>query len=142
MVRKNEGFTLVELMVVIVIIGILAALAIPRFTEASTKAKISEIPIILAGWDHAVIARHQEVGELPTAATQVTFEDPGTTRWFAYGFAYPAGGPAVGTANVAAGKQVGPYAAGAGNVTSSITAAAVITHNRGAVDAKYLGNWD
>jgi len=48
MIRKNQkGFTLVELMIVVVIIGILAALAIPRFMRATTKSKQSEAKQIL-----------------------------------------------------------------------------------------------
>ena len=39
--RLNKGFTIIELLIVIVIIGILVAIAIPIFTNASTKAKIN-----------------------------------------------------------------------------------------------------
>jgi len=45
---KRNGFTLVELMVVIVIIGVLAAVAIPKMMAATNKAKASEGPQILS----------------------------------------------------------------------------------------------
>ncbi len=44
---KNAGFTLIELMIVVVIIGLLAMLAIPRFMAVSTKSKQSEARLIL-----------------------------------------------------------------------------------------------
>ena len=40
--HDSRGFTLIELMMVVVIIGILAALAIPRFMRATTKSKQTE----------------------------------------------------------------------------------------------------
>ncbi|HYH78456.1 MAG TPA: prepilin-type N-terminal cleavage/methylation domain-containing protein [Longimicrobium sp.] len=46
-IRNNKGFTLIELMIVVVIIGILAALAIPRFSKASDRAKEKEADGIL-----------------------------------------------------------------------------------------------
>lgn len=39
MVRKQQGFTIIELVVVIVILGILAAVAFPKFQDLSTDAK-------------------------------------------------------------------------------------------------------
>ncbi len=45
--NREKGFTLIELMIVVVIIGILAALAIPRFMQATTKSKQSEAKQLL-----------------------------------------------------------------------------------------------
>ena len=45
--HNRKGFTLIELMIVVVIIGILAALAIPRFMKATAKSKQSEAKQIL-----------------------------------------------------------------------------------------------
>lgn len=41
--RAKRGFTLVEILIVVVILGILAAIVIPQFTEASTDAKTSRM---------------------------------------------------------------------------------------------------
>jgi general secretion pathway protein G len=41
--KTKSGFTLVEILIVVVILGILAAIVIPQFTEASTEAKLSSL---------------------------------------------------------------------------------------------------
>ncbi|MBN2129988.1 MAG: prepilin-type N-terminal cleavage/methylation domain-containing protein [Sedimentisphaerales bacterium] len=41
--RAKQGFTLVEILIVVVILGILAAIVIPQFTQASTEAKTNSL---------------------------------------------------------------------------------------------------
>jgi general secretion pathway protein G len=40
---KRKGFTLVEILIVVIILGILAAIVIPQFTEASSEARVSNL---------------------------------------------------------------------------------------------------
>ena len=83
MLRINkQGFTLIELMVVIVIIGVLASLAILRFTDASNKAKVAEAPRVLASFESAYLAG---VAEGNVKSENLVFSDTAVvSKWFNY----------------------------------------------------------
>ena len=42
-IRRNKGFTLIEILIVVIILGILAAIVIPQFSNASSSAKLAGI---------------------------------------------------------------------------------------------------
>ena len=65
---NRKGFTLVELLVVISIIGILAAIAVPRFTDATNSAKVAKIQADLRTIDSAIAIYYAKNSAYPTAA--------------------------------------------------------------------------
>ena len=99
--RSEKGFTLVELMIVVVIIGILASIAIPKFSSIISKAKTTEAKNILA----SIV--QLETSQYYTESAYVDFDNisvpaigfvlPANAR-FAYKFVTDAGDATLGLA--------------------------------------------
>ncbi len=67
---KNKGFTIIELMIAVAIIGILAAIAIPAYQNYVIRAKVSEALTFASQAKTAVAEYYQSQGSLPATNTQ------------------------------------------------------------------------
>jgi type IV pilus assembly protein PilA len=75
MKTMQKGFTLIELMIVVAIIGILAAIALPAYQDYTVRAKVSEGLVLAEAAKLAVAETFQSNGSVPTSnvATGYTF---------------------------------------------------------------------
>jgi len=73
--QVQKGFTLIELMIVVAIIGILAAIAIPAYQDYTIRAQVTE-GLNLAGTVKAAVAEtFAQTGVWPTTLTQIGLTD-------------------------------------------------------------------
>jgi len=73
--KAESGFTLVEILIVVVILGILAAIVIPQFTDASTQAKESALASDLQMMRSQLeLYKIQHNDDLPDCTDQASFE--------------------------------------------------------------------
>jgi type IV pilus assembly protein PilA len=81
--KAQKGFTLIELMIVVAIIGILAAIAIPAYQDYTVRSKVTEL-INGAGVCKTTVAEYyQTKGVMPSNQTTAGCTDTGTANGLA-----------------------------------------------------------
>ena len=76
MKKTQQGFTLIELMIVVAIIGILAAIALPAYQDYTSRAKVGEPVGLLDGLKTDVHDYYTDKGTFPTLAQLTAYAGP------------------------------------------------------------------
>ena len=135
MQRNNKGFTLVELIVAIIIVGILASFAIPRFTVYTYKAKATEFTMLLVQIYAAEETYEGEVGKYADMQ-ELDIEIP-ESKWFKYSVAP---NPSWSEGFIATATVIAPGFGGCkGGETASIDQTGAKKGDKNLI--KYTKNW-
>lgn len=76
----QKGFTLIELMIVIAIIGILAVIALPAYQDYTARAQVSEAITLMEGQKSAIVEYYADKGKWPTSNAEAGIAAEGSIK--------------------------------------------------------------
>ena len=132
----KKGFTLIELMIVIAIIGILAAVAIPMYSDYTKKSRTSEVPGTLKDMAQLQLVWHED----PANSGAISGDKQYATAIASIGFRTSANtfGATVAACKAGGGNDIAAYACGTFYAYAASTAGAATCSSTAVTDASFV----
>jgi type IV pilus assembly protein PilA len=134
MKRVQQGFTLIELMIVVAIIGILAAVALPAYRDYTVRAKVSELILAASSAKNSVAEAVNTNGVMPDSGSLIVESQ---SSKFVSGVAYAKVSDTQGTITVTATAAETAISGATIVLTGNVSSGQVVWSCAGSVDAKY-----
>jgi len=135
MTNKNKGFTLIELVVVIAVLGILAVVAVPRFINITSESRIAVLNGLAGNIRTAVslVQTKYKAAAMSGVATPVTMDDGTTVIIVAGGIPSNVAGGIDAAINFNAASSGLALTSAAGSATFAFNSTCQLVYNAGAI---------